>query len=107
MEREFVLSLVKFMSKLEMKTLIKVDRTGVDTKGRKFVCIEVRVEYKETVQYEIYHCYVFKHGQVQYAEGNETKGLLGSVLSFLGDNSKVYQYFEKLAKTKAKEVFEK
>lgn len=103
MEREFVLTLIKFMETLGMQTKVEIARPS----RHNLVCIEVSVHYKTKVEYLQYHCYKKRsRTMVQYDEGNTVIPVQDGILSFLNENKKVSQYFENLARSKATRFFE-
>lgn len=106
MEISFDKSLEKFMKTLGITYTIEISRGYRDTFGRKNVCYEIRVEYKEESQYIQYHCYRWDGKNMVYREGNEVMGVKDGVLAYLGENQKVDEYFDRLARVKAKDFFE-
>ena len=78
------------------------------------ICVEISVQYKGESQYEQIHCYTLNEfGELQYREdislsmnlhqGNRSVSISDGVLSYMGDNKKVDEYFDQLARKKALE----
>ena len=105
MDRNFEISLIKFMNRLGISQNIEISRS-YQMKGLPSVCILVELIYKGHTDLKQYHCYEYKNGKVVYSEGNEVKGPDQSILAYLGNNRDVDRYFETLARYKAKEYFE-
>lgn len=93
------------MNRLGISQNIEITRSYIH-RGLPTVCIKVELVYKGSVDYEQHHCYEYKNGKVVYSEGNEVRGLNRSILSYLGNNKDVDNYFDNLARIKAKEFFE-
>ena len=95
------------MNTMGITYTLEITRDYRDTMGRKYVCIEIRVEYKNDPQYIQHHCYQKSGDAILYSEGNEIMGIQDGVLGYLGDTKKVDNYFDLLARRMAKEYFEK
>lgn len=108
MDRNFVLSLIKFMNRMGMSSEIELDRHYIDSRGKKNLCMKITVFYKGRVEYEQYHCYAFTNeGQLYYSEGNEVKSVGSGILSYLGNDKDVDNYFDQVARYEAKKYYKK
>jgi hypothetical protein len=99
----------KFINIMGLDYDIVITRSYRDTMGRKNVCIEVTVfktkpEFKN--EYIENHCYQLKNGKIIYDQGNTVMGVGQGVLAYFGDNDAVDNYFDALARDKAKEFFD-
>lgn len=106
MENNFYNSLKKFMKTLGITYTIEMAREYRNTYGEKNVCFEIRVEHKGTVQYLQHHCYGKVRDEIRYTGGNEIMGVKDGVLAYLGDNQKVDEYFDGLARIKARDYLD-
>ena len=94
------------MNTMGITYTLEITRSYRDTMGRKSVCIEVMVKFKDKVQYIQHHCYRKVEDKIKYSEGNEIMGVKDGVLAYLGNNQKVDDYFDRLARRMAKEFFD-
>ena len=70
--------------------------------------MSVVVYYKGKVEYKQYHCYTFTNeGKLFYSEGNTVKDVGEGILSYLGNNKDVDNYFDELARYEAKKYYQK
>lgn len=97
MDKDFVVSLEKFMNRLGITYGLEIDKSYYSRYGKQ-VCIQVVVYYKGEVQYDQYHCYGLKNGKPFYSEGNEVKGINDGVLAYLGSDREIDNYFEDKAR---------
>lgn len=106
----FELSLLKFMKLANLEYEIDIMKSYRDTMGRKSICVSVTVfteKPKFKKEYEENHCYQLnKKGQVVYDQGETIIDVEMGLLSYLGDNDAVDNYFDRLARDKAKEFFD-
>lgn len=93
------------MNRLGISQNIEITRSYLN-RGVPSVCVVVELIYKGSVDYKQHHCYEYKNGKVVYSEGNEVKGLDKSILAYLGNNKDIDNYFDQLARYKAKQFFE-
>jgi hypothetical protein len=101
-------ALEKFMSAMGITYEIKPDSIEYVSGGYKNLCIHITVFYRGDIELDEYRCYRYKkNGDIRYSDGNIVKAAREGVLAALGDDYKVESYFEKLARIKAKEYFEK
>lgn len=100
-------SIEKFIDNLGITYNLSISKSYRDTVGRKSVCIEIIVNYKNIPQYIQYHCYNFRNGKIVYDQGNQVMGVKEGVLAYLGDNSAVDNYFDNKSRILAKQFFEK
>ena len=107
MGNDFKVALEKFMNTMGITYTLEITRGYRDTMGRKYVCIEIRVEYKNDPQYIQHHCYQKSGDAILYSEGNEIMGIQDDVVGYLGEPEKVDAYFDRLTSRMAKEYFEK
>lgn len=107
MDRDFVISIIKFMNQMGMKTSVDITRSYMNPNGRKSVCVEVIVEHKRKKEYDSYHCYELRNDKIVYSEGNEVIAVKEGLLAYLGNNRDVENYLEGLARYEAKKFFEK
>lgn len=105
MENDFDIRLEKFMQTMGITYTIEISRGYRDTTGRRNVCLEIRVEYKRAPQYIQSHCYKKVGDAILYVEGNRTMSISEGILAYLGDNRKVDEYFDRLARDKFKKYF--
>lgn len=108
MDRNFVISLIKFMDRMGMSSEIELSRHYIDSRGKRNICMSVVVYYKGNVEYKQYHCYTFTNeGKLFYSEGNTVKDVGEGILSYLGNNKDVDNYFDELARYEAKKYYKK
>lgn len=108
MARDFFISLIKFMDRMGMSSEIEPDRHFIDSRGKRNICMKVTVRYKGRVEYEQYHCYSFTNeGIPTYSEGNEVKSVRDGILSYLGNDKDVDNFFDQLARYEAKKYYKK
>jgi hypothetical protein len=101
-------ALEKFMSALDITYKIKPASIEYVSGGYKSLCMHITVFYRGDIELDEYRCYRYKkNGDIRYSDGNIVKAAREGVLAALGDDYKVESYFEKLARIKAKEYFEK
>lgn len=106
MDRDFVISIIKFLNRLDAKVNIELSRRGINKQGIKFVCMKIEVFYKEKPHYLQYHCYEMKNNKIVYSEGNEEVGINDGILAYLGNKRDVDNYFENLTRIEAKKYFD-
>lgn len=106
MNRDLVISIIKFMNQMGMSLSVDVVRSYRNHNGRKAVCIKVVVIRKKEKEYEYesIHCYEVNNGKISYSEGNKSKGVEDGILAYLGDNREVENYLESLARYEAKNL---
>jgi len=97
-------ALEKFLQTMGMDYFIDIHRQGYG--GGRYVCVEVKVRRKGVDEYHQYHCYNKSRDGVRYAEGNMVKDVKDGILTYLGDDKKVDNYFEKKARELAIKFFE-
>lgn len=90
-----------------MKVSVDIARSYRNHNGRKSVCLEVIVHYKDRKEYISYHCYELNNDKISYSEGNKVMGVEEGILAYLGNNRDVENYLESLARYEAKKFFEK
>jgi hypothetical protein len=101
-------ALEKFMSAMDITYKIKPDSIEYVSGGYKNLCIHITVFYRGDIELDEYRCYRYKKNvDVRYSKGHIEKGVKEGILAALGDDYKVENYFENLARAKAKEYFEK
>jgi hypothetical protein len=101
-------ALEKFMSAMDITYKIKPDSIEYVSGGYKNLCIHITVFYRGDIELDEYRCYRYKQNvDVRYSQGHIVKGVKEGILAALGDDYKVENYFEKLARIKATEYFEK
>jgi hypothetical protein len=105
-------ALEKFIDRMGIKVSLKTRPVILVANPRKpfnapsvpRICVEISVQYKGESQYEQVHCFVLNDlGELQYKEGDRSVSISDGVLSYLGDNKKVDEYFDQLARKKALE----
>jgi hypothetical protein len=70
--------------------------------------MHITVFYRGNIELDEYRCYRHKNNvDIRYSEGHIVKAVKEGILAGLGDDYKVENYFETLAKIKAMEYFEK
>ena len=67
------------------------------------VCVDITVDYLGELQYGQVYCYILDEGKLQYREGDRSMKISDGILAYLGDNDKVDEYFDQLARKKALE----
>lgn len=93
-------ALKKFMDSMGVEVNIKIDRTYNNAKG---VCIRVELDREGQIEYLQYHCYSKKKdGSLKYEEGNEVVGIHQGVLSYLGMDREIDNYFDNKCREIAK-----
>jgi hypothetical protein len=101
-------ALEKFMSAMDITYKIKPDSIEYVSGGYKNLCIHITVFYRGDIELNQYRCYLYKENvDIRYHIGHTVKGTKEGILAVLGDDYNVDSYFEKLAKIKAIEYFEK
>lgn len=97
-----MVALEKFMNQMELTSNIEVDNAYPTSK--RGVCMKIIVTRKGNIEYLQYHCYSLKsNGDLRYDEGNEVKGIHQGVLSYLGMDREIDNYFDNKARVIAKE----
>lgn len=104
MNRDLVISIIKFMNQMGMSLSVDVVRSYRNHNGRKAMCIRVVVARKEKKEYDSIHCYELNNGKISYSEGNRSMGVEDGILAYLGDNREVENYLEGLARYEAKNL---
>lgn len=98
-------ALEKFMDQMGIVYTIAPGRSFFHPRGGVNICMHVLVVYKGNVEYDQFHCYNVKNGSsISYDEGNQQKGVTEGILAYLGDEDKVDQYFEEIARAKALKI---
>lgn len=101
-------ALEKFMSAMGITYKIKPEKIEYVSGGYRSLCMHITVFYRGNIELDEYRCYRHKqNGDIRYSDGNIVKAAKEGVLAALGDDYKVENYFENLARAKAKEYFEK
>jgi hypothetical protein len=101
-------ALEKFMSAMGITYEIEPDSIGEASGGYQELCIHITVFYRGNIELDQYRCYKHKQNvDVRYSQGYIVKGAKEGILAALGDDYKVENYFENLARKKAIEYFEK
>ena len=101
-------ALEKFMPAMGITYEIEPDSIGETSGGYQELCIHITVFYRGNIELDQYRCYKHKQNvDIRYSIGHTVKGAKEGVLAVLGDDYKVENYFEYLAKIKAIEYFEK
>ena len=101
MERDFIISLIKFMDRIGANLNLEVDSMGIYN-GYPMVCVKLEVFYKGEVSYLKHYCYQYKNKKVDFLESNLVTPIGDGILAYIGDKENVEKYFESLARTKAK-----
>ena len=100
-------ALEKFMKALNMTYSVEIDKNYY-TRGNYVVCVKVEVKRDENREYLQYHCYTLKRdGTPKYDEGNEVKGIQHGVLTYLGMDREIDDYFEQKSRELAKHALSK
>jgi hypothetical protein len=95
----------RFLEMLNLVYYVDYSTMGINNKGIPWCCIKVSVYQDKKPQYLQHHCYE-KNGKFAiYSEGNQEMGVNEGKLKIWGDDRDVDNYFEKLARTLAKEHF--
>jgi hypothetical protein len=101
-------ALEKFMSAMGITYEIEPDSISEESGGYQDLCVHITVFYRGDIELDQYRCYKHKPNvDIRYSIGHTVKGVREGILAVLGDDFKVTNYFEYLARTKAKEYFEK
>jgi hypothetical protein len=101
-------ALEKFMSAMGITYEIEPDSIGEAGGGYQDLCVHITVFYRGNIELDQYRCYKHKPNvDIRYSIGHTVKGVREGILAVLGDDFKVTNYFEDLAKMKAIEYFEK
>lgn len=101
-------ALEKFMPAMGITYEIEPDSIGEASGGYQELCIHITVFYRGNIELDQYRCYKHKQNvDIRYSMGHTVKGVKEGILAVLGDDYKVENYFEYLAKMKAIEYFEK
>lgn len=96
----------KFLDAAQAKVKVEFDTSGIDRKGKQYICFSVEVTTdKFHSEYLGYHCYERRKGEVVYSQGNEVKGVEKGILAFFGSHDEVERYLENLARQKAKIMY--
>lgn len=96
-------ALEKFMSQMGITYEINPGRSWFRPRGGgRGICIHIQVYYQGNIEYDQYHCYNVKsNGSIIYDEGNRVKGIKDGILAYLGEDFKIDNYFDHLARIKA------
>lgn len=105
MDRDFVISIIKFLNRIDATVNIELERRYMDRQGNQVVCMKVEVKFKGKTHYLQYHCYSMKNGKITYDEGNEVVPIKNGILAYLGNEKDVDNYFDALTRTEAKKYF--
>jgi hypothetical protein len=101
-------ALEKFMSAMGITYEIEPDSIAEESGGYQDLCVHITVFYRGDIELDQYRCYKHKPNvDIRYSIGHTVKGVKEGILAVLGDDFEVTNYFEKLARKKAKEYFEK
>jgi hypothetical protein len=101
-------ALEKFMSAMGITYEIEPDSISEESGGYQLLCVHITVFYRGDIELDQYRCYKHKQNvDIRYSMGHTVKGTKEGILAALGDDYNVDSYFEKLARIKAKEYFEK
>jgi hypothetical protein len=101
-------ALEKFMSAMGITYEIEPDSISEESGGYQLLCVHITVFYRGDIELDQYRCYLYKENvDIRYHIGHTVKGTKEGILAALGDDYKVENYFENLAKIKAIEYFEK
>jgi hypothetical protein len=106
MNRDFVISIIKFLNRIDATVNIELERRYRNRQGNQVVCMKVEVKFKGKTHYLQYHCYSMKNNKITYDEGNEVVPIKNGILAYLGNPNVVDNYFDELARTEAKKYFE-
>lgn len=99
-------ALHKFMNALNMTYSVEIDRDYYH-RGHKNCCVKVEVKRDNKWEYLQYHCYSLKsNGNLRYEEGNEVTGIQDGVLTYLGMDREIDNYFDHKARELAKRYLE-
>lgn len=83
-------------------------RSWFHPRGGRGICMHIEVYYQGNVEYDQYHCYIVKSdGSIIYDEGNQVKDVKDGILAYLGEDMKVDNYFDHLARIKAVKYLDK
>ena len=107
MNRDFIISVVKFLNRIGAVVDIQMTKEYRNRQGNKVVCMTIEVIYKGKTNYLQHHCYHMKHGKITYEEGNKVIGVNDGILAYLGNEKDVDNYFDALARNEAKKYLEK
>ena len=100
-------ALEKFMDALGITYSVVISRDYYHG-GFKNCCIEIRVQRDGDDEYLQYNCYSLKRdGSLKYEEGNEVIGIHEGVLSYLGMDREIDNYFDQKARVLAKRYLER
>lgn len=105
MDRDFVISIIKFLNRIGAIVNIELERQYMNRQGNQVVCMKVEVKLKGKTNYLQYHCYTIKNGKITYDEGNEVVPIKNGILAYLGNEKDVDNYFDVLTRTEAKKYF--
>jgi hypothetical protein len=96
-------ALEKFIDQMGITYNITPSRYYLEPRrGYSSVCMHIVVYYQGNVEYDQHHCYSVKNdGSIVYDEGNQVKGVKDGVLVYLGEDIKIDNYFNHLARIKA------
>ena len=101
-------SLEKFIERMGIHVIYDLERSFIDSKGKRYICIGVHAYYQGEENYTYYHCWEFTNqGIPTYEDGNEVRSVQDSVFSYLGNKDMVDLYFKVKAMNLAKREFEK
>jgi hypothetical protein len=101
-------ALEKFMSAMGITYEIEPDSIAEESGGYQLLCVHITVFYRGDIELDEYRCYKHKKNvDIRYSEGHIVKAVKEGILAGLGDDYKVENYFETLARIKAMKYFEK
>lgn len=100
-------ALHKFMEAFNMTYSVEYDRDYYFG-GHKSCCVKTEVKRDGNLEYLKYSCYSLKsNGDTRYEEGNEIKGIQDGVLTYLGMDRQIDNYFSQKAAQVAKNYLDK
>lgn len=100
--------LKKFIDTMNIKVKFDITRTGIDSDGKKFICVEILALYEGELTYVQHWCYKDKGGRRGFDnfDGNEIMGVRKGVFAYLGNDKVVEFALENEAKKFAKQMYD-
>lgn len=102
-----MLALEKFMNTIGATYSVTLSKEYY-FQGKKNCCVKVEVKRDKEWEYIKYHCYSLKNdGSLSFEGGNTVMGVKDGILSYLGMDEEVNDYFTNKARELAKKCLEK
>ena len=100
-------ALEKFMKTMNIDVHYEIERSFINSSGKRYACVGVLAYYMRKQTMVQYHCYeTTNQGLITYSDGNQVMGPGDGIFSYLGEDDNVERYFEEKAREFVKKYFE-